>query len=80
LIYKLVKALEYETLTGEGSEEQEEILPRPNVGKRRDSSEAPLVSVHSIEMEPTKSPQTSRKPMVKEVMEEGQKLPTCLAD
>jgi hypothetical protein len=77
LIYKLVKALEYETLT---DEEQEELLPRHNAGKRRESSVIPLTSIHSVEMEPTKAPQAPQKPMAKETMEEGQSLPTCLAD
>jgi aquaporin related protein len=77
LIFKLVKALEYETLT---KEEKQELLPRPNAGKRRASSTIPLASIHSVEMEPTRAPQAPRKPMQKEVMEEGQNLPTCLAD
>lgn len=79
LIYKLVKALEYETAQGEEKgDEYQPVLPRTN---RRQSS-LPLPSVHSVDVpsaEPKKGaapppppPAAPKKP--------GDDMPTCYAD
>lgn len=72
LIYKLVKALEYETAQGE--EKVDEYRP---VQHRRQSS-LPVPSVHSVDIpsaEPKKGPVAATAPK-----KPGDDMPTCYAD